>query len=446
MRDKFFLFVILTMIVGGIYLYLKGIIDFSDPKITVKNGELKKIIGKKYSLDFTITDDNAGIKEITVIINQDGEDKFRKVIKIPERGIKEKSIKVDIDTDKYNLKAGEITLIISASDYGLFENKNPEAFKFIVDPDPPEVEKLYSQMYIMNGGTGFAFFKVSDDTKNMYIQMENLKFKCLSGLFRDKTVYTCAFPYPYYWEKKKDIFAVAEDKAGNITTQKIPYRFKLKRYRKSVIKVSDRLMEKIRLLAGNKKFSDDIEMFKYVNVKMREENEKKIHAITKNIVIIKPQFKDRFTVMKKAAVLGGFADYRKYKYKGKIIEGGDAYHKGLDMASVRNAEVPSAEDGIVVFTGFLGIYGNTIIIEHGLGVFTLYSHLLDFKVKKGEKVKKGQIIAHTDTTGLALGDHLHFGVLIQGLEVNPIEWLDRKWLKTRFFDEYNKLKEIYGEG
>ena len=445
MRDKFILFVILTMIVGGVYLYLKGIIDFGEPEISVKTKNLRKIIGKKYSLEFKVLDDNSGLKEIAIYIVQDGENKFVKKFDIP-KGVKEKEIKVDIDTDKYKLKKGEVDLIISASDRGLFENKTVKPFKFIVDPEPPEITTLYSQRYIMNGGTAFAFFKLSDDVEKVYIQMENLKFNCLSGVFKNKSVYTCVFPYPYYWETKKEIFVSAEDKAGNITTVKIPYRFKLKRYRKSLIKVSEKLMRKIRILAGNKKFPDEVEMFKYVNVKMRKENEKKIHSITRNIVILKPQFKDRFTVMKRAAVLGGFADYRKYKYKGKVIEGGDAYHKGMDIASIKNAEVPAAEDGVVVFTGFLGIYGNTIIIEHGLGVYTLYSHLLDFKVKKGETVKRGQIIAHTDTTGLALGDHLHFGVLIQGLEVHPIEWLDRKWLKTRFFDKYNELKGIYGEG
>ena len=456
MRDKFFLFVILTMIIGGIYLYFKGIIDFRDPEIYKKDELTKtqqektqqkekeeyKIIGKKYLLELVIKDDNAGIKNISIFINQEGEDKYKEVIEIPQRGIKKKELKILIDADKYNLKKGEADLIVSVSDYGLFENKKPRLFKFIIDPEPPKIERLYSQMYIMNGGSAFAFFKVSKDTTDVYIQMENLKFKCLSGVFNDKTIYTCVFPYPYYWNRKKDIYVYAKDKAGNITTQKIPYRFKVKRYRKSVINVSERLINKARTLVSDKHFSDEIEMFKYVNVKLREENEKKIHSITKNIVIIKPQFKGKFAVMKKAAVLGGFADYRKYKYKGKIIEGADAYHKGLDMASIKNAEVPAAEDGIVVFTGFLGIYGNTIIIEHGLGVFTLYSHLLDFKVKKGEKVKKDQIIAHTDTTGLALGDHLHFGVLIQGLEVHPIEWLDKKWLKTRFFDEYNRLKKL----
>ncbi|RUM60677.1 MAG: M23 family peptidase [Persephonella sp.] len=454
MRDKFLLFVVITMIVGGIYLYLKGYIDFGNPKIQVLNTELKnysydskdlKVISKNYSVKFRIVDDHSGLKDIKIIISQDGEDKFVKEISFPEK-VKEKEIDVNIDADKYKLKKGEVDLIVSVTDRGLFENKTILPFRFILDPDPPIITKLYTQQYIMNGGSAFAFFKVSKDTEKVYIHMENLKFNCFSGLFKDKTVYACAFPYPYYWNTKKKIFVSAVDKAGNITTLPIPYRFKLKKYRRSVVNISDKFIEeKVKPLVKDKNITDPVEMFKYVNVVLRKENEKVIHNITRTVVIKKPMFKTKLARMKRAAVLGGFADYRKYRYKGKIIEGADAYHKGMDMASIKNAEVPAAEDGVVVYTGNLGIYGNTIIIEHGLGVFTLYSHLLDFAVKKGDIVKRGQLIAHTDTTGLAVGDHLHFGVLIQGLEVHPIEWFDKRWLKTRFFDHYEKLKKEYGE-
>ncbi|RMD46524.1 MAG: M23 family metallopeptidase, partial [Aquificota bacterium] len=173
-------------------------------------------------------------------------------------------------------------------------------------------------------------------------------------------------------------------------------------------------------------------------------NEDEIHKITRKVKLFKPMFHGKFLQLKNSKMLGGFADYRKYKYKGKIINGADAYHKGMDFASIKNAPVQAANDGIVRFVGFLGIYGNSIIIEHGMGVFTLYSHLAESKVKEGDTVVKGQEIGITDTTGLAKGDHLHFGVLVQGLEVHPIEWLDRRWIKTRFENEYNRIKKLYG--
>lgn len=92
----------------------------------------------------------------------------------------------------------------------------------------------------------------------------------------------------------------------------------------------------------------------------------------------------------------------------------------------------------------MGIYGNSIIIEHGLGIYTLYSHLSEIYVNEGEQVDKGKVIGRTDTTGLAKGDHLHFGVLVQGLEVHPIEFLDPKWIRTRFTSQYERVKKMYG--
>ena len=134
-----------------------------------------------------------------------------------------------------------------------------------------------------------------------------------------------------------------------------------------------------------------------------------------------------FERLPRSAPRAGFGDHRFFSYQGKPV--GESYHLGFDLASVRNAEVPAANSGRVVFCGNLGIYGNLIVIDHGLGLMSLYSHLNDQLVKAGDVVQRGQIIAHTGSTGLAFGDHLHFGILVGGVEVTPLEWLDPKWIK-----------------
>ena len=93
--------------------------------------------------------------------------------------------------------------------------------------------------------------------------------------------------------------------------------------------------------------------------------------------------------------------------------------------------VPAAASGKVVFADYLGIYGNTVILDHGLGLYTLYAHLAGIEVQVGQEVSAGETIGHTDTTGLAGGDHLHFSVLVQGVFVTPIEWFDPRWVKGR---------------
>jgi murein DD-endopeptidase MepM/ murein hydrolase activator NlpD len=121
-----------------------------------------------------------------------------------------------------------------------------------------------------------------------------------------------------------------------------------------------------------------------------------------------------------------YGDKRTYQYQGKAV--GESKHMGVDLASTANAPVEAANHGIVAYTGYLGIYGNAIIIDHGFGLFTLYSHLSSINATTGQAVKKGDRIGHTGMTGLAGGDHLHFGMILGGQFVNPQEWWDPHWI------------------
>ena len=109
-------------------------------------------------------------------------------------------------------------------------------------------------------------------------------------------------------------------------------------------------------------------------------------------------------------------------------ESGESIHTGVDLASTANAPVEAANHGIVAYASYLGIYGNFVILDHGLGLFTLYGHLSSIDVKNAQEVKKGDIIGRTGMSGLAGGDHLHFGILVGGQFVNPQEWWDPHWI------------------
>ena len=105
----------------------------------------------------------------------------------------------------------------------------------------------------------------------------------------------------------------------------------------------------------------------------------------------------------------------------------------------------AANSGVVVLTEFLGIYGNAIVLDHGYGLQSLYAHLSSFEVKKGDRVAKGHIIARSGTTGLAAGDHLHFSLLLHGVHVNPLEWWDPHWVKTRISAKLRKHEQAEPE-
>ena len=134
-----------------------------------------------------------------------------------------------------------------------------------------------------------------------------------------------------------------------------------------------------------------------------------------------------------------FADQRTYFFGDQEID--RQVHLGFDLASVQQAPVLAANTGIVVFADYLGIYGNCVIVDHGLGVQSLYAHLSQMTVKPGAQVAKGQEIGRTGATGLAGGDHLHFTMLLNGTPVNPVEWWDAHWLQDRVF---RKIAEASG--
>lgn len=106
------------------------------------------------------------------------------------------------------------------------------------------------------------------------------------------------------------------------------------------------------------------------------------------------------------------------------IEKVEKFHGGIDIGGIGyDAPVLASADGIVISAGWLGGYGNTVIIDHGNGISTLYAHNSKLTVKVGQEVKKGDLIAKSGSTGVSTGPHIHFEVRVNGKRVNPLEWL-----------------------
>jgi len=143
-----------------------------------------------------------------------------------------------------------------------------------------------------------------------------------------------------------------------------------------------------------------------------------------------------FVQLGNSQVEARFADRRTYFYNGKEID--RQTHLGFDLAVTAHVPVAAANAGTVLNASWLGIYGNCVIIDHGMGVQSLYGHLMSFDVKVGDTVTRGQEIGRSDSTGLAGGDHLHFTMLVGGRMVNPVEWWDPHWIADRV---ERKLKE-----
>ncbi|MEZ4484468.1 MAG: M23 family metallopeptidase [Syntrophotaleaceae bacterium] len=130
-----------------------------------------------------------------------------------------------------------------------------------------------------------------------------------------------------------------------------------------------------------------------------------------------PAWQGAFLRLPNAANRAGFNEQRSYLYGGNKVD--QQTHLGIDLASLANSPVPAANSGKVVFADYLGIYGNCVIVDHGLGLQTLYAHLSTIDANVGDQVDKGSILGRTGATGMAGGDHLHYGVTIAGIPVNP---------------------------
>ena len=154
-------------------------------------------------------------------------------------------------------------------------------------------------------------------------------------------------------------------------------------------------------------------------------------------------WKGKFGRLPNAAPRARYGDRRSYKYKGKEID--RQTHLGIDLASLANSTVPAANSGTVVFADYLGIYGNSVIIDHGFGLFSMYSHLSQIAVSKGDTLATGANIGRTGITGMAGGDHLHFSILVNDTFVDPIEWWDAKWIKHNITDKLEDVKLQLGQ-
>jgi murein DD-endopeptidase MepM/ murein hydrolase activator NlpD len=108
------------------------------------------------------------------------------------------------------------------------------------------------------------------------------------------------------------------------------------------------------------------------------------------------------------------------------VTGGADYHSGLDIAGERGQPVYATASGAVKQLGYQGAYGNLVTIDHGFGLESRYGHLLNYAVKKGAKVKRGDVIGHVGATGRATGYHLHYEVLANGRLLNPLQLLTQK--------------------
>lgn len=245
------------------------------------------------------------------------------------------------------------------------------------------------------------------------------------------------FPFP--WDVPADTIplAFARNDAGTEVTTTFWVRVFPKTFKASNIELKEENLKKVVGELDPDGSGSLVERFVKINRDMRKANAEQIYNLRTNTVN-KILWNGAFVPIKGTRE-SFFADRRSYFYQGKKID--EQVHLGFDLAQTRNMPVTAANSGRVIYADRLGIYGNCVILDHGYSLQTLYGHMSRIDVKVGDMVAKEQRLGVSGATGMAFGDHVHFSMLIAGVQVNPIEWWDDHWIKDRILSKIGTDQE-----
>ncbi len=336
-------------------------------------------------------------------------------------------------------RQGQAKIIVTARDYSwrnLFEG-NGQRLEQAFTPQftPPRLELLSLPTTIVQGGTGVVRYRVIPEVPTHGVKIGKAFFPGFPA--PDKAGMFAFVAFPYNAPRTTPIQIIADDGFGNSVLLDVDFRIKPQFWRTRSINISDKFIRKTipSILAQTPELTsknDLLEDFLQVNDTLRKMNNQTIADLTKHSRQ-ELLWKGAFRQLSGSQVQASFADHREYLYNGKVVDTQD--HLGFDLAVTKHYPVEAANHGIVLFSGYLGIYGNTVILDHGYGLLSLYAHMSSIGIKVGDSVTIGQPLGKSGTTGLAGGDHLHFSLILHGEQVNPTEWWDPFWVKTRIKDK-----------
>lgn len=345
----------------------------------------------------------------------------------------------------HGLKDGEAILRVKVSDHSWRHwgegNQTYAEFPILIDTKAPSIEVISHRHNLNQGGSGLAVYQLSEPVASSGIWVGDRFFEGFRQGADPSDRYLVFFALPHTMGPETQLYLAATDRAGNLAKRGIPYHINARRFAEDTLHISDRFLQRKMPefdpfpLSGPPPESL-IERFLALNRNLRRINYETIQEVCQESDG-KMYWDGAFLRLSGSARKAGFADHRTYVYKGKKVD--NQVHLGIDLASTARSPVPASNEGRVHFVGDLGIYGKTVIIDHGFSLFSMYSHLSGISVSVDQMVSRGETIGLTGMTGLAGGDHLHFSILVQGTFVNPVEWWDENWINNNIA---NKLDDL----
>jgi len=446
---KFLLILLLLVVVGGAAWMWAG--RSAGPVIQIRQPE--RFVGQATTLDLLADSPGGRFSRLDVTVEQAG--KTYPVFNLAQPaqgGVRQESadrlyvMRPIGKRDIPELQAGPARIVVRAARPVMFGLRNIESSMtrdVQVQLEPPRVSVLSTLHYVNHGGAEFVVYRATPANIESGIRVGDHTYPGFpaagAGIKADETTRVAFFALLYDQDLNTPVTVYAKDEAGNQASTALDVRAFPKPFARSRIPIDDRFLQHVvtQISAANTTDmqlptgpQDLLPSFLKINGELRRRNAQTIAALAKKTV---PEmlWKDAFQPLGNASVEAKFADNRTYVYQGKDVD--QQVHLGFDLAVTEHIPVLAANRAIVLYASDLGIFGNCVILDHGLGVQSLYGHLSSIDVKPGDKVEKGQTLGRSGMTGLAAGDHLHFTMLVNGQPVNPVEWWDTKWMQDRVF-------------
>jgi len=448
---RFFRLALLTIVVlavagAGAGWYLAG--REAGPSITIKSPD--RFIGRAGALD-VVADAATPIVSVSATLEQNGQP--TQVASYASDGTAQNQVSLSGAVGKTAQPAlvnGPATLTVRAARevfFGLRTVESSATRELQVRLDPPRVAVISTHHFINLGGAEFVVMRATPEDVEAGVRVGDSDYRAYPGSavgIADPAVRVAFFALKHDQDVNVRMSAYARDLAGNEVTTPLEHQPTAKKFLQSRIPIDQRFLDRVvpAIASNTPDLTVDtsspeglLKGFLTINGDLRKRNGATITALAAKSQP-KMLWTEAFAQMGNSQVESRFADRRTYFFGDQEID--RQVHLGFDLASVQQAPVNASNAGIVVFADFLGIYGNCVIVDHGLGVQSLYAHLSSIGTKVGDTVTKGQELGRTGATGLAGGDHLHFTILLQGVPVNPIEFWDPQWMRDRVLRKINE--------
>ncbi|MEY4636066.1 MAG: Stage sporulation protein [Acidobacteriota bacterium] len=448
---RFFRRTVLTLVAIGIAgagagWYLAG--REAGPSITIKSPD--QFVGRASALD-VVAESATPVVAMHATLEQNGQSTM--VASYGSDGTGQTQVSLSGALGKTTiptLVSGPATLTVTASRQVFFGLRTAESAitrELQVRLDPPRIAVTSIHHFINLGGAEFVVLRATPDDVDAGVRVGDVEYRAYPGSavgIADPAVRVAFFALKHDQDVNVRMSAFARDAAGNEVTTPLEHQPTNKKFLQSRIPIDQRFLDRVvpAIASNTPGLKVDVDSpegllkgFLTINGDLRKQNGDTITALAAKSQP-KMLWTEAFAQMGNSQVESRFADRRTYFFGDQEID--RQVHLGFDLASVQQAPVNASNAGVVVFADFLGIYGNCVIVDHGLGVQSLYAHLSSIGTKVGDTVAKGQELGRTGATGLAGGDHLHFTILLQGVPVNPIEFWDPQWMRDRVLRKINE--------